>query len=76
MRADLEIELMQRVRGGELARVAIRDMCSRGDINAPKQAARTLEKWCRKGWYDYGVALDLGWLTAAAPGGGDERGGE
>lgn len=22
-----------------------------------------LEKWARKGWYDYGVTLDLGWLT-------------
>jgi hypothetical protein len=22
-----------------------------------------LEKWCDKGWYSYGVSLDLGWLT-------------
>ena len=29
----------------------------------PKQAWRTLEKWCDKGWYDYGVSIDLGWLT-------------
>ncbi len=76
MKAELETELMQRIRGGEFARVAIRDMCSRGDIAAPKQAARTLEKWCRKGWYDYGVALDMGWLTDAAPGGVNERGGK
>jgi hypothetical protein len=22
-----------------------------------------LKKWSRKGWYDYGVTVDLGWLT-------------
>ena len=28
-----------------------------------KRAWYILEKWTRKGWYDYGVASDLGWLT-------------
>jgi hypothetical protein len=38
-------------------------------INSPnctinhKRAYYLLEKWCGKGWYDYGVSLDLGWLT-------------
>lgn len=30
---------------------------------AEKEALRTLEKWSRKGWYDYGSSLDLGWFT-------------
>lgn len=29
----------------------------------PKQAHATLKKWEKKGWYEYGVCLDLGWLT-------------
>ena len=38
-------------------------------INTPgfplhyKRAWYLLEKWSDKGWYDYGVTLDLGWLT-------------
>ena len=28
-----------------------------------KRAWYLLQKWCSKGWYDYGVTLDLGWLT-------------
>jgi hypothetical protein len=28
-----------------------------------KRAYYLLEKWSEKDWYDYGVALDLGWLT-------------
>ena len=26
-----------------------------------------LWKWSMKGWYDYGVAIDLGWLEPEAP---------
>ena len=29
-----------------------------------KRAFSLLNKWCKKGWYDYGVVLDLGWLTS------------
>lgn len=29
-----------------------------------RRATRILEKWARKGWYDYGVSLDTGWVTA------------
>ena len=38
-------------------------------INSPnfymhyKRAWYILDKWSGKGWYEYGVALDLGWLT-------------
>jgi hypothetical protein len=32
---------------------------------APKQLHYWLEKWIGKGWYKYGVSLDLGWLTEA-----------
>jgi len=28
-----------------------------------KRADYILEKWCDKNWYEYGVCLDLGWLT-------------
>lgn len=28
-----------------------------------KRAWYLLEKWSNKGWYDYGVTLDLGWVT-------------
>lgn len=29
----------------------------------PKRAHRWLEKWADRGLYEYGVCLDLGWLT-------------
>jgi hypothetical protein len=29
-----------------------------------KRAWYLLGKWCDKGWYEFGVALDCGWLTA------------
>lgn len=28
-----------------------------------KRAWYLLDKWASKGWYDYGVTLDLGWPT-------------
>lgn len=28
-----------------------------------KRANYILIKWCDKGWYDYGVSMDLGWIT-------------
>ncbi len=59
------------IKSGELAfmcAVALGDW-PRDTINTSgallhyKRCWRWLEKWERKGWYDYGVALDLGWLT-------------
>lgn len=29
----------------------------------PKRAMRLLDKWSDRGWYDFGVSLDLGWMT-------------
>lgn len=40
----------------------IQQMLRDGLIENPKQAWRTLEKWDKKGVFDYGVSLDLGWL--------------
>lgn len=48
---------------GPSARMAIEDLLTRGIIQNRKQAWRTLEKWARRGKYDYGVTLDLGWKT-------------
>jgi hypothetical protein len=42
-------------------------MLESGRIASPKQAWRTLEKWDAKGWYEWGVTMDLGWLTPEAP---------
>ena len=45
-------------------KVTVRDI-----INSPqmpfhhKRAWFLLEKWSDNGWYEYGVTLDLGWLT-------------
>lgn len=32
------------------------------DIMHHKRCWYLLEKWCRMGFYDYGVTLDLGWF--------------
>ena len=58
------------IKSGELAflcAVALgcrspRDIISDGPENH-KRCWRWLEKWERKGWYEFGVSLDLGWLT-------------
>lgn len=41
----------------------VRDIIAQLGINH-KRAWSLLEKWERNGWYEYGVSLDLGWLTA------------
>lgn len=66
MNADLEQYLWERIRrldkpGGHLPRTVIAEMVREKRIQSPKQAWRTLEKWSDRGWYDYGVTLDLGW---------------
>ena len=48
--------------GTATPREVIDAMLDEGMIESPKQAWRTLEKWLRKGIYNYGVSLDLGWL--------------
>ena len=49
--------------GIRMPRDTIQEMVDKGLISNHKQAHRTLEKWNEKGWYEYGVALDLGWKT-------------
>lgn len=40
-----------------------RDIISHSHDHPHKRCWRWLAKWERKGWYEFGVALDLGWLT-------------
>lgn len=40
----------------------INHLARKGHVH-PKRALRILEKWCKKGWYDYGTSIDLGWVT-------------
>ena len=66
MRRELEDELRNRIatkQAGASVREVIAAMVSEGRIQSEKQAWRTLEKWSQRGEYDYGVSLDLGWLT-------------
>lgn len=42
-------------------RSVIEEMLENKWINNPKQAWKTLDKWVRKGKYEYGCCLDLGW---------------
>ncbi len=35
-------------------------------IVSEKEAHATLVKWSERGLYDYGVSVDLGWLTPGA----------
>ena len=45
-------------------RLHVRDIINQdGFYMHYKRAWYLLEKWCSKGWYEYGVTLDLGWLT-------------
>ena len=63
---ELAAELLRNRHDGRqtlYARAIINSMVLRGTIQNEKQAHRTLEKWTGKDWYDYGVCLDLGWLT-------------
>lgn len=48
--------------GGTRHGVHARDLIS--ELGIPwKRGAYLCQKWTDKGWYDYGVAVDLGWLT-------------
>jgi len=44
-------------------RSVINRMILNGMIKSEKEAERTLEKWVKKNIYEYGVSMDLGWLT-------------
>ncbi len=45
----------------KFTREIIDEMLEKGMINHPAQAWATLNKWCKKDWYDYGTTLDMGW---------------
>lgn len=65
MKAVLEangVGILDALGVGPFPRDVIAKMVEDGDIASPKQAWATLEKWSRRGEYDYGVSLDLGWL--------------
>lgn len=66
MTHDLERRLWAGIGAGRFARDVIQEMLDAGDIQSGKQAHATLEKWTRAGLYDYGTALDLGWLKDGA----------
>lgn len=68
MRAELETKLRAELLGGACPRDVIASMVAAGDIASPKQAWRTLEKWSHRGEYEWGVCVDLGWLTAKGKG--------
>lgn len=66
MKLELERELWRWTRSmgdthGNVPRAWILTALEEGRLQSAKQAWATLEKWCRKGWYEYGVTLDLGW---------------
>jgi hypothetical protein len=72
MTPDAEDYLWEQIIGisneGRSPREVIKEMVEWKLIASPKQAWRTLEKWLSKGWYDYGVNLDLGWKTKESRG--------
>ncbi len=48
--------------GGWDERTLVRDYLDTIEIPI-KRCWYLLEKWVDKGWYDFGVTLDLGWIT-------------
>jgi len=56
-------EMEKNGHGQPFPRDVIDQMVKDGLINNSKQAWRTLEKWCDKGWYEWGCSMDLGWKT-------------
>lgn len=68
MRKADEIAFYALARAARARGVAVRDTISSPQCPVPgKRAHYLLNKWATRGWYDYGVSLDLGWFTANAP---------
>ncbi len=42
----------------------VRDVISELGMNT-NRGCYICQKWAERGWYDYGVSVDLGWLTDA-----------
>lgn len=66
MTLELERELWEWIAEGRMARDKITAMVREKRIENRLQAQRTLEKWGEKGLYDWGVAVDMGWLVVDA----------
>lgn len=60
----LLIEVSHRCEIMEAGYESVRDIGVRLGINWKRLNYLCL-KWSAKGWYDYGVSADLGWLTEA-----------
>jgi len=52
----------QIIDGQFVKRERVRDVISEIEIHH-KRCWYLLKKWAEKDWYDYGITLDLGWLT-------------
>jgi hypothetical protein len=60
-----EREFLALVVAGNLRRkppLTPRDLIPKSGLNE-KRALYLLDKWADKGWYEYGVCVDLGWIT-------------
>lgn len=66
MTSDLDQALWAHVSAGGFARDWIRQALLDARIRSAKRAWRALWKWERKGLYESGVALDLGWVVIGA----------
>lgn len=66
MKKDLEIYLYNKLRNREnlepSAYTIAREMEENGLIESIKQVGATLEKWDRKGYWDYGINIYFGWI--------------
>ena len=62
MKSELEAQLHTWLRQKGTPRDWAKKALAEGWINSEKQVHATLEKWARKGLYEWGVCLDLGWL--------------
>lgn len=62
-RVKNEVGLYRKLSSGKEGK-SPRDIINEPNFSIPhKRAWYFLEKWTDKGWYEYGVTLDLGWVT-------------
>jgi len=65
MKKEDEIYFWNRIKAAGYTTAATpRDIINESDFPLHhKRAWYLLQKWADKGWYTYGVTLDLGWIT-------------
>lgn len=66
MNVEQEHYLWRSLEIGRKPREVIEELVTAGIWSSAKPAHRTLEKWVNRGLYEYGVNLDLGWLSKNA----------